>query len=221
MNELEWIRAFAWSICVFTAYYALEFYVLDGEFDIWTLTLFPMGREILWLGYKYFHILQKGQKKEFVVLKESKYKPVDFIWIVTSIAFIIYVKADVLEYAVPIAIANMFLLYLVKKNQQYYFGEWDILNLTEWDKNINVNDIRSIEFESNLLRIHYGKEDQFKLSQEEEQKELIIRKEQLATPNSWYHFQTMIGKFETEWKAKMEYEKKRIANLHSNHESVS
>jgi hypothetical protein len=151
MNELEWIKAFLWSVCIFAAYYALEIYVFDGEFDIWALTLIPMGKEILWLGYKYVHILWRRKKRAFVVLKESKYEPFDFIWIVTSIVFIAYAEETMLKYAIPIAIVNLFLLFPVRKHQRYYFGKWDIENLTDWGQHIDIKDISSIEFETTTL----------------------------------------------------------------------
>jgi hypothetical protein len=221
MNEFEWVRAFLWSVCFFGALYALEFYILDGKFDIWAITLIPMGKEILWMGYKYFHVLWKGKKKAFVRLKGVRFQPMDFIWIVTAVGFVAYVRQDMLQYVVPVAILNLFFIYVIKKNQQYYFGEWDIENLAAWDKNIDVMDIKYIEIEPTFLSVYYGREKDYQHLKGDERKELIIKKDELITPQNWYDFQKMVEHFKAEWQEKKDFAEQKTANLQSDHESVS
>lgn len=214
------IGSVIWSAMVLVAFLLLNHYVFKSEISVWFFAFVPMGKEVLKLMWKYGNVLRKRNKKAFVELNFSNFQASDFSWIIVSFGFVAYVRIDLIYYLIPLAVVNLLLLYVVKKKQRYYFGEWDLENLSEENKNIDIFCIISIHFQPNRLKIVYVK-DEDDLKDAEEYKIFVIKKGQLASPQSWLALEQIVADFETSLaKLNKKYQKKNTT-LDSVYESAS
>ena len=204
MDEIKLFKSILYVSFVFGTYVALEHYVFDGEFDIWAIAFIPIGKEVLSLGWKYYNIRKKRHEKGFISLKETKYKISDFVWIVFAFGFAAYIRLDLIYYILPLVILDFYLLYFVKKHQLYYFGEWSVEDLVDSDNNIAARNIISIDFQTNKLKISYIENEYRDIDDKKNRRKLVIKRKDLNTPRSWYHFEQIVNDFLENLKKKRE-----------------
>ncbi len=215
MDEIKFLKSFVFSALGLGAYFALQYYVFDNdEIDVWAVAFIPLGREIFKLAWKYYQVWEKRNEQGLVTLKESRFEPSDIVWVVLMMIFVFYFRKDLILFLIPLAILNIYLLYMVKKNQRYHFGDWSIENLTDGD-DISARNITSIEYKSNRLEIHYVENEYDDEDDEDNQNVLSIERTDLHAPRSWYEFEKIVQKFEQDLKAKRAENHQKTAILDS------
>ena len=215
MNEIQIVKSILYIGLGFVAYFAFQYYVFDAEINVWWFAFVPIGKEIAVLGYKYYEVWKLRDQKGLITLKETKYKANDFIGITFALLLVAYVRIDVIHYLVPMVLINYYLLYKIKRNQLYYFGNWSIEDMTENKSNIPARNILSIEIETNRIKIDYLANEYADKDDKDNQKALIVHRQDLLTPKSWYEFETIVRRFESNIEDKRKDYQQKTAILDS------
>jgi len=197
MRDLKLFNSLAYVAIGFAIFYGLYHYVFDEDFGFWAY-LAPVGSSILSLIAKYADILSFKKEKGFVVLKDSPFKFTDFNAVLLSAIIIFYVKDGFILWLSSLLLVDLILIYLIKKRQVYYFGDWSIKNLSSTGKNILMKDIVSIEILANSLEIVY-KNIEYDEEEDEDDEPFLsfrIHRNQLEKPRSWVSFQKIFQDFQ-------------------------
>lgn len=191
MNEIKVFKSLLFLGLGFSVFYVLHHYVFKEDgFSLFGY-LFPVGTSIIQLIGDYSNIEKRKGKKGFVVLKDSPFELKSFNGAMLSMIIIFYIQDSFYYWLTPLLLINLILIYLIKRRQIYYFGDWSIKNLSGTRKNILIKEIQSFDlFPNRLVVLHRDEDDD-----EDENERLIIRREQLEAPKSWYEFEKIALEF--------------------------
>lgn len=198
MNNLKVFESLLYLGIGFSVFYALHHYVFDdGDYGFFWF-LFPVGTSIFGLISEYYDIKTRKNKRDFIVLKDSPFVLRYFNGAILSAIIIFYIQDSFLYWLTPILLIDLILIYLIKRRQIYYFGDWSIKNLSRTGNNILIKEIQSYILHPNKLEIVYsGKDDDDDEDDEDdlEIKRLVIRRDQLELPRSWHEFEKIAQEF--------------------------